>query len=115
MISNRINIRYMSVQIILMQINITLNEANRKMNTKYLVVVAAVAAMLIAAIALATDSAFADKMRKSSEKNQATAQVNDCGNDFEPFNVFCQNLASQIQGDDNSAALSGEQSSETGG
>jgi hypothetical protein len=26
---------------------------------------------------------------------------NDCGNDFVPIDVFCQNQASQIQGDDN--------------
>jgi hypothetical protein len=87
------------------------------MNTKYLVVVAALAAMLVAATALATDSAFADKKRhddkkKGHEKSQATAQTNDCGNDKEPFDVFCQNLASQIQGDDNSVAIDGEQEAE---
>jgi hypothetical protein len=76
------------------------------------VVVAAMAVMLVAATALATDSAFADKKRKNSEKNQAAAQTNACGNDVEPVFVFCQNLNSQIQGDDNSAALAGEQSSE---
>jgi uncharacterized membrane protein len=90
------------------------HEANRRMNTKYLVVVAALAAMLVATTALATDSAFADKKRhddkkKGHEKSQATAQANDCGNDFEPIDVFCQNLASQIQGDGNAAVLFGEQ------
>jgi hypothetical protein len=78
------------------------------MNTKYLVVVAAMAAMLVAATALATDDAFATKKRHHSE-SQAVAQTNDCGNGDTPIDVFCQNLASQIQGDDNSAALSGEQ------
>jgi uncharacterized membrane protein len=87
------------------------------MNTKYLVVVAAMAAMLVAATALATDNAFADKKRhddkkKGYEKTQAVSQVNDCGNGFEPFDVFCQNLASQIQGDNNAAALEGEQGGE---
>jgi hypothetical protein len=48
------------------------HEAGRRMSTKYLVVVAALAAMLIAATALATDIAFADKKRKSHEKNQVT-------------------------------------------
>jgi uncharacterized protein (DUF2147 family) len=100
-----------------MQINTRFYEVNRTMNTKYLVVVAAMAVMLVAATALATDSAFADKKRhddkkKGHEKNQATVQTNDCGNDFEPFNVFCQNLASQIQGDDNSVAIDGEQEAE---
>jgi uncharacterized membrane protein len=90
------------------------HEANRRMNTKYLVVVAAMTAMLVAATALATDSAFADKKRhddkkKGYEKSQAVSQVNDCGNGFEPIDVWCQNLASQIQGDNNAAALEGEQ------
>ena len=82
------------------------------MNTKYLVVVAAMAAMLVAATALATDNAFADKNRKHDggyKKSQAAAQTNDCGNGDNPIDVYCQNLASQIQGDDNSAALSAEQ------
>jgi hypothetical protein len=78
------------------------------MNTKYLVVVAVLAAMLVAATALATDSAFAKK--KSYTKSQAVSQVNDCGNGEVPIDVFCQNLASQIQGDENAAALTGEQS-----
>ncbi len=87
------------------------------METKYLVVVVAMAAMLVAATALATDNAFADKKRhddkkKSYEKSQAVSQVNDCGNGDFPFDVFCQNLASQIQGDGNAAALVGEQSGE---
>jgi hypothetical protein len=86
------------------------------MNTKYLVVVAAVTVMLVAATALATDSAFADKNRKHDGKGgykaQATVQTNDCGNGFEPFDVFCQNLASQIQGDNNAPALEAEQGGE---
>jgi uncharacterized protein YdeI (BOF family) len=87
------------------------------MNTKYLVVVAAMAVMLVAATALATDSAFADKKRHDDkkggyQKSQAVSQKNDCGNGEEPFDVFCQNLASQIQGDDNSVAIDGEQEAE---
>jgi hypothetical protein len=31
----------------------------------------------------------------------ATSQVNDCGNGELPLNVFCQNINSQVQGDDN--------------
>jgi hypothetical protein len=41
-----------------------------------------------------------------------TAQVNDCGNGIYPLPVWCQNTASQIQGDENSAALAGEQTVE---
>jgi hypothetical protein len=84
------------------------------MNTKYLVVVAEMTAMLVAATALATDSAFADKNRKHDgkggyQKSQATSQVNDCGNGDGPEFVFCQNLASQIQGNYNTPVLEAEQ------
>jgi hypothetical protein len=79
------------------------------MNTKYMFVVAAMTAMLIGATALATDSAFADKKRKSYEKNQVIIQTNDCGNGFLPENVLCDNVASQIQGDENAVALDGFQ------
>ena len=74
-----------------------------------MVVVAAMAIMLIGATALATDDAFADKKKKSYEKSQAVSQVNDCGNGELPLNIGCQNTASQIQGDENSAALASEQ------
>jgi hypothetical protein len=78
------------------------------MNTKYLVIVAAVTVMLVGATALSTtDSAFADK--KKYEKNQAASQVNDCGNGELPLNVFCQSLLSQIQGDGNAANIIGVQ------
>jgi hypothetical protein len=92
-----------------MQINKRLLQVNTNLNTKYLVVVAAMTAMLIGATALATDSAFADKKKKSYEKNQALSQANACGNGKLPLNVFCQNLASQIQGDENAVALDGFQ------
>ena len=85
------------------------------MNTKYMLVIAALAVMLIGTTALATEDAFADKKRHDDkkkggyEKSQAVSQVNDCGNGFMPENVFCSNTASQIQGDYNSAALESEQ------
>jgi hypothetical protein len=79
------------------------------MNTKYMVVIAAMAVMLIGATAFATDSAFAGG-KKGYEKSQATSQANACGNGVMPYNVACQNTASQIQGDDNRAALASEQS-----
>jgi hypothetical protein len=74
------------------------------MNTKYMVVVAAMAVMLIGATALATEDALATK-----SKSQAAGQSNACGNGKLPENVGCQNTASQIQGDDNSAALASSQ------
>lgn len=75
----------------------------RNMNTKYLVVVAAMAVMLIGATAFATDSAFADG-KKKYEKNQALSQANACGNGELPLNVLCSNSASQIQGDENAVS-----------
>jgi hypothetical protein len=91
------------------------------MNTKYMVVVAAMAVMLIGATALATEDAFADKKRHDDkkkggyEKSQATAQTNYCGNGELPLNIGCQNTASQIQGDDNAVALASEQEFEEEG
>jgi hypothetical protein len=85
------------------------------MNTKYMVIVAALAVMMIGATAIATEDAFADKKRHDDkkkggyEKSQAVSQVNDCGNGEMPMNVGCQNTASQIQGDDNSAAVASAQ------
>jgi uncharacterized OB-fold protein len=79
-----------------------------EMNTRYMVIVAAMAVMLIGATALATEDAFAGK-KKHKEYNQATSQANACGNGFLPENVFCQNIGSQIQGDENVVAASGAQ------
>jgi hypothetical protein len=79
-----------------------------EMNTKYMVIVATMAVMLIGATALATEDAFAGK-KKYKEYNQATSQANACGNGFLPENVFCQNIGSQIQGDENAVAASGAQ------
>jgi hypothetical protein len=68
------------------------------------------AVMLIGATAFATDSAFADGKKKYG-KNQAISQANACGNGKLPMYVFCQNTGSQVQGEDNSVALSGAQES----
>lgn len=78
------------------------------MNIKYLVVVAAMTLMLVGATALSTtDSAFAGKNKY--EKSQALSQVNACGNGEMPMDVYCQNHASQIQGDENGVAITGSQ------
>ena len=42
--------------------------------------------------------------KKNYEKNQATSQANACGNGKLPINVFCQNIGSQIQGEENAVA-----------
>lgn len=80
------------------------------MNNKSLTiaVVAAVAAMLVATSAMATEDAFAGK-KKGYEKNQAISQANACGNGKLPLNVGCQNIASQVQGDENAVAEAAEQ------
>ena len=77
------------------------------MNTKYMFIVATMAVMLVGATVLATsESAFA------SDKNQAVSQANACGNGELPLNVFCQNIGSQVQGDENSVAATGSQSAD---
>jgi len=76
--------------------------------TLTIAVVAAVAAMLMATSAVATEDAFAGK-KKGYEKNQAISQANACGNGKLPFNVGCQNTASQIQGDENAVSQAAEQ------
>jgi hypothetical protein len=74
-------------------------------------VVAAVAAMLIATSAISVEDAFAGKKR---EYNQATSQTNACGNDFMSTNVGCQSTGSQVQGDENVVALTGQQTFDDG-
>ena len=46
--------------------------------------------------------------KKSYEKSQAIL-VNECGNGFMPYNVGCQNTASQIQGDENGVSTAADQ------
>jgi len=53
-------------------------------------------------------SAFAGKYKG---KSQAVSQANACGNGVMAYDVWCQNTASQIQGEENVAALASEQSS----
>ena len=82
-------------------------------------------AMLVVATGFATgDNAFADNKRYHDKKggygkSQTTSQANDCGNGnfgWGPFfsiegGVSCQNIASQIQGQDNEAGLTSTQES----
>jgi hypothetical protein len=77
------------------------------LNRKALVVALAVIAVTFTISA----SAFMDDNRsaKGYEKNQALSGVNDCGEGELPFNVLCQNEASQVQGDENAVGLSGTQ------
>jgi len=70
-----------------------------------IVAVAAVAAMLVVTSLIGTNAAFAG----GYEKNQATSQANACGNGELPLNVGCQNVDSQIQGDENAVAQAADQ------
>jgi hypothetical protein len=88
-----------------MQIKRTFIENYRDMNYKYIAMVAVMAAALVGATAVTADSAYATKY----DKNQATSQANACGNGELPLNIGCQNIGSQIQGDENSVALAADQ------
>lgn len=89
-----------------MQINVSRSQGDRKMNFKYIAVVAVIAATLAGTTAITSiDSAFSTKY----DKNQATSQANACGNGELALNVGCQNVGSQIQGDENSVALAADQ------
>jgi hypothetical protein len=63
--------------------------------------------MLVATSLVSTNDAFAGK--KKYEKNQAISQANACGNGELPLNIGCQNIASQVQGDENAVAQAAEQ------
>jgi len=69
------------------------------MNFKSIAMVAIIAATLAGTTAITADSAFA------YEKSQAISQVNECGNGELALNIGCQNIDSQIQGDENVVAL----------
>ncbi|MGC1132986.1 MAG: hypothetical protein WA941_09190 [Nitrososphaeraceae archaeon] len=75
------------------------------MNFKYIAMVAVIAATLVGTTAITADSAFATKY----DKNQAISQANACGNGELPLNIGCQNVGSQIQGDENGVALAADQ------
>ena len=75
------------------------------MNTKYFAIVAVLAATLVATTVMSSESAFATKYNK----NQAISQANDCGNGKLPLNIGCQNVGSQVQGDENAVSQAAEQ------
>ena len=92
-----------------MQLNIQLNLLYQIMTDSIVIpvtVVLIVAAMLItAAPVTSTNIVMADGYRKS----QGASQANDCANGSFPFNVLCQNLVSEIQGDGNAINIIGLQ------
>ena len=75
------------------------------MNFKYIAIVAVIAATLVGTTVIAADSAYATKY----DKNQATSQANACGNGELPLNIGCQNVDSQVQGEENVVSLGAAQ------
>jgi hypothetical protein len=75
------------------------------MNFKYIAMVAVIAATLVGTTVIAADSTYATKY----DKNQAISQANACGNGELPLNVGCQNVDSQVQGEENVVSLGAAQ------
>lgn len=76
------------------------------MRSQKFAIIMTIAALLLIISVVSTitpENAFAYK------KNQATSQTSACGNEFMPINVGCQSTDSEIQGDENSAALTAQQ------
>ena len=78
-----------------------------------IIAIAAITSILITAAAVSQDAlAKCKKKYRSSSGNkqsQTIAQANFCGNGNLPFNIKCQNLANQIQGDGNAVNVIGLQ------
>lgn len=78
------------------------------MKSRDIAVVTTIAALLIVISAV---SAITPESASAYQKNHAASQTSDCGNEFTPINVGCQGTDSQIQGDENAAALTAQQTS----
>jgi hypothetical protein len=75
------------------------------MQNKKLLIVAAAA--ILATVTLSASAFIEDNTAaKKYEKNQAASGANACGNEELPLNVLCNNMASEIQGDENAVGLS---------
>ncbi|MGB0026100.1 MAG: hypothetical protein WBP64_04615, partial [Nitrososphaeraceae archaeon] len=71
--------------------------------------IAVVAALLITTSAMSASNAFAGGHHNSKRTTQTLAQENSCGNGYFPYNIDCQNAASQIQGKGNAARVTASQ------
>ena len=69
------------------------------MNVKHVIVVSAIAVMFLSVIAFLTPGS-----EFSYEKSLALSQVNNCSSSGPLENVWCQNIATQIQSTDDSTA-----------
>lgn len=72
-------------------------------------IAAAIAGVVLLFTTLATSSIATPENVLAYEKNQAVFQTSACGNDFFPTNIGCESADSQIQGDENGAALTAQQ------
>ena len=78
------------------------------MQNKKLLIVAAAA--ILTTVTLSASAFIEDNTAaKKYEKNQAASGANACGNEELPLNVLCNNMASEIQGDENAVGLSSAQ------
>jgi hypothetical protein len=76
-------------------------------NKKVLIVAAAA---IIAGLTLSASGFIDDNTEaKKYEKNQAQSGANSCGNGELPLNVLCNNMASEIQGDENAVGMTSAQ------
>ena len=78
---------------------------NKKEPRLAIAVIAVAAVMMVAAT---TEMAITGYVF-AYNRNQATSGANACGNGQVPTNIGCQNIDSQIQGDENSVALTSQQ------
>ena len=90
-------------------------DQNRKSGYKSLIqnrklLIVAAAAAILATVTLSANAFIEDNTAaKKYEKNQAASGANACGNEELPLNVLCNNMASEIQGDENAVGLSSAQ------
>jgi hypothetical protein len=68
---------------------------SRRINAKSLALITGVMLAIVGSLASVNEASA------KYESSQASSGANDCGNGVLPLNVFCQNLASQIEGDGN--------------
>ena len=76
------------------------------MNFKYIAMVAVMAAISVGTTVITADSAFADEKNKRARQSVKPTHVE---TENSPLNIGCQNIDSQIQGDENGVSLAAEQ------
>jgi hypothetical protein len=63
--------------------------------------VATITTVLVASLAFSLMDTNNNVLATKYEKSQAASEANACGNGDSPFNIFCQNILSQLEGDGN--------------